>query len=119
MRVSPSTGRDGPLFAWPDGRPYLYKQFMTRLRTLPTLGQDDSTAYGAHSFRRGGATLAARAGLRAEEIKALGDWRSDTYQRYIAKDTACSTSKMLEYSTKKVTHTTSPYHRGGLENDVL
>ena len=46
-----------------------------------------SDKYGAHSFRRGGATLAADMGASVEQLKALGDWRSDAYQAYINPDT--------------------------------
>ena len=42
-----------------------------------------STNYSGHSFRSGCATSAAAAGMLDWEIKLLGRWASDTYQRYI------------------------------------
>lgn len=39
--------------------------------------------YSGHSFRSGSATTAAMAGLTDWEIKLLGRWTSDAYQRYI------------------------------------
>ena len=42
-----------------------------------------SQNYGGHSLRAGGATSAAKAGFMDWEIKALGIWVSDAYQRYI------------------------------------
>lgn len=95
MRVWPSTGTDCPIFVWPDGRPFLYHQFMTKLRTILVLLREDPRAYGTHSFRRGGATLAANAGVTSENIRALGDWHSDAYLRYVTPNVAQSTSMML------------------------
>jgi hypothetical protein len=46
------------------------------------IGMDPATVSG-HSFRRGGATFAALAGVPAELIKLQGDWRSDAYRLYI------------------------------------
>ena len=46
------------------------------------VGLDPNTVSG-HSFRRGGATFAALAGVPAELIKLQGDWRSSAYELYI------------------------------------
>ena len=46
------------------------------------VGSDPDTVSG-HSFRRGGATFAALAGVPAELIKLQGDWRSSAYELYI------------------------------------
>jgi hypothetical protein len=43
----------------------------------------DSTGYSGHSFRRGGATAASRVGIPGEEIKQLGRWSSNAFERYI------------------------------------
>ena len=40
-------------------------------------------AYSSHSYRSGCATTATMAGLSDWEIKLLGHWASDAYQRYI------------------------------------
>ena len=42
----------------------------------------DPSHYSGHSFRIGGATSASLAGLTDYEIKLLGRWNSDFYQRY-------------------------------------
>ena len=39
--------------------------------------------YSGHSFRRGAATSARRAGLSDEEIQSLGRWKSNSYRLYI------------------------------------
>ena len=51
--------------------------------------------YSGHSFRRGAATDAKRAGLSTELIKRMGRWKSDAYQLYIdlADDTILEASR--------------------------
>lgn len=41
------------------------------------------SGYSAHSFRRGGATLALLCGVPSEVIKAQGDWSSLAYLNYV------------------------------------
>ena len=43
----------------------------------------DVSAFGTHSFRRGGATLAFHSGVPVETIKHIGDWKSLAYTKYI------------------------------------
>jgi len=43
----------------------------------------DSRRFSTHSFRRGGASLAFRAGITGDTIKVLGDWQSEAYQVYL------------------------------------
>lgn len=44
--------------------------------------------YSGHSFRRGAATSAERAGLSRPQIKILGRWKSEAVERYIDKNPA-------------------------------
>ena len=44
--------------------------------------------YSGHSFRRGGATDAATAGLMDWELQLFGRWSSDAYQQYIQTPTS-------------------------------
>jgi hypothetical protein len=42
--------------------------------------------YSLHSLRRGGATSAAKLGLALEEIRSIGDWRSDAVRCYVSRE---------------------------------
>ena len=42
-----------------------------------------SNSYSGHSFRRGGCSLCFEAGLSITDIKLRGDWRSNSFERYI------------------------------------
>jgi len=44
---------------------------------------DNASRYTGHSFRRGGASFAFKAGLPGEYIQLAGDWKSDAYKSYI------------------------------------
>jgi len=60
-----------------------HSAFVKQLKLVLEQHGIDSRLYASHSFRRGGATFAFIAGASGELIKALGDWRSATYLRYI------------------------------------
>ena len=66
---------------------------------LTTVGISHVNMYSAHSFRRGGATWAFKAGVPPSLIQLQGDWKSQCYLRYI--DTTLSqrlitTAKMAQ-----------------------
>ena len=75
-------------FSWRDpsslrSRVFTYRRFMRLLRLfLSQLGYE-SSAFGTHSFRRGGATLALQAGVPISTIQLLGDWKSDSVLLYL------------------------------------
>jgi hypothetical protein len=80
-RFPQSTPTD-PLFARAHGHPFSRHYFIAALRAcLRHLGIGGH--YSSHSFRRGAATSARRAGLSDSEIQLLGRWQSDAYKRYI------------------------------------
>lgn len=68
----------GPLFMYDDG------SFLTR-RRLSSFVQAcfPGINVNTHSFRIGGASAAASAGIADSSIKILGRWSSDAYLRYI------------------------------------
>jgi len=65
-------------------RPLRYDHFIARFKGLLNQVGVDPAFFSGHSFRRGGATFARDAGVPDEIIKAMGDWLSEAWQRYIA-----------------------------------
>lgn len=72
-----------PLFQLPSRRAFTKKFLITAVRSLLPLINLDSSLYSGHSFRIGGATAAAAAGMTHYEIQILGRWRSDAYLLYV------------------------------------
>jgi hypothetical protein len=78
----PQPAPSNPLFTRAYGRPFSRQYLIAALRAcLKHLGIVGH--YSGHSFRRGAATSARRAGLSDSEIQMLGRWHSDAYKRYI------------------------------------
>ena len=69
-----------PLFdpGYPYTRTHVTQVLRNKLANLNIEGR-----YSGHSFRRGAATSARRAGLSEDEIQLLGRWKSDSYRLYI------------------------------------
>ena len=65
-------------------RPLRYDHFIKRFKGLLAQAGADPSCFSGHSFRRGGATFARDAGVPDNIIKAMGDWQSEAWQRYIA-----------------------------------
>ena len=70
----------GPLFIFRD------VTYLTRnnIRNLLRNSLPDIEHVSTHSFRRGGASYLAQAGLPHEVIQILGRWKSDSYRLYIS-----------------------------------
>ena len=77
-----------PLLTFHNGVYLSRTLLITNLKMYLALAGIDPQQYSSHSFRIGGATSAAAAGLADWEIKILGRWTSDTYQRYIRTPTS-------------------------------
>ena len=86
MELAPHTQLSEPAFiTYINGKvsPFTYAKFSTNLRnTLNNAGINPEN-YSGHSFRRGGATFAMRAGVPFPLIKCQGDWASDAFERYL------------------------------------
>ena len=67
--------------------------FSSALDTLLTLLKLDYRHYNTHSFRIGAATSAAQAMNPGSQIKVLGCWQSNAYQRYIKLTKKLATSQ--------------------------
>ncbi|MES9902602.1 MAG: hypothetical protein ABW168_07955 [Sedimenticola sp.] len=75
---------DSPLFSFTKSKAITYSMYQNKLKSLISdIGLNPSD-YSSHSFRRGGTTLAFRAGVPSELIQLQGDWRSDVYKKYLA-----------------------------------
>lgn len=103
-----SQGRsDGPLFGLSSGSTLTRSNMANYLSVLLRLLGIDSRSYSTHSFRIGGATSAATAGLKDYEIKLLGRWTSDYYKRYIRSPVSLFTS--IAEKISKTEHSTYQY----------
>ena len=62
---------------------YTYLQWQTRFKCLLARTGRDPAKFSSHSFRRGGASFAFQAGVPAATVKLIGDWRSDSFYKYL------------------------------------
>ena len=79
--------RSNALFIFENNVVLTKKLFVNQFRLLLALA-GYTGEYSGHSFRRGGATDAATAGLMDWELKLFGRWSSDAYQQYIQTRTS-------------------------------
>jgi hypothetical protein len=82
-RLTPRSSTEA-VFVLPSGeraRPIWFNALLKQ--TLSQMGVADAAKYSAHCLRIGAATSAALQGASADEIKALGRWRSVAYRGYI------------------------------------
>lgn len=83
ISMRPALLPEAPLFATTDGKPLPLRRVMAALRVLLHRAGIDTTGWRGLSFRRGGATSLAVAGVPDRMIKELGRWRSWIYSTYI------------------------------------
>jgi hypothetical protein len=84
----PPTARvpNGPLFVWSSGDILTRRALLSFTnRALKNIGIDLTKSFGI-SYRRGGATSLAMAGVPDRIIKIIGRWKSIVYSRYIDDD---------------------------------
>ena len=73
----------GPLFRLEDGRMLTRQLFKSAIdRVLCQLRLDNGN-FNTHSFRIGAATSAIEAGISDVQVKMMGRWKSEAYQRYV------------------------------------
>ena len=73
----------GPLFRFQSGHPLSRSIFVRSFKQALASANIDPNGFTGHSFRIGAATSAANKGMTDTQIKQLGRWKSDAYQRYI------------------------------------
>jgi len=87
FRTAPDIPATAPIFTYMgQGKQMVltYADFHKRLRSSLALCGINPKDYSAHSFRRGGASLALDCDVPIDLVRMQGDWKSDAYQRYIA-----------------------------------
>ncbi|CCX32755.1 Similar to PREDICTED: hypothetical protein LOC100635540 [Amphimedon queenslandica]; acc. no. XP_003390264 [Pyronema omphalodes CBS 100304] len=76
--------RRRPLFQRSNGRPFTRNYVIDSLRSL-TAAQIPGH-FSGHSFRRGAAATAQKAGLPQFQNQLLGRWKSDAFRAYVDAD---------------------------------
>ena len=71
------------LFVFKSGKTVPRMAFVKILKQCILLSNKDPELYKTHSFRIGGATLAAQVGLTHLQIQRLGRWRSNAFLKYL------------------------------------
>ena len=73
----------GPLFMTVDGLPVTRSWFSTQLSFAIQLCGLSPSRYKGHSFRIGAASHAAEQGFSDAQIRLLGQWKSNAFQKYL------------------------------------
>ena len=82
--VAPSQRPEDPLYQDSEGKPITYDYLHKMTRGMArAAGAKEPLMYLPHSYRIGGATSLAMAGVPASIIKEMGRWNSVCYQTYI------------------------------------
>jgi hypothetical protein len=84
MRQMVPVRQGQPAFKNAEGKAISREWVIHRLNTMMTRVGLGGLRYSGHSFRRGGATSLAAAGVQDHIIAKLGRWKSATYQLYVA-----------------------------------
>lgn len=63
--------------------PIIYSEFQKSIKIYLNMIGEKADLYSSHSFRRGGASFAFKAGVPSELIQLQGDWSSDAYKLYL------------------------------------
>ena len=86
MSFSPKVPPEGPAFALPYHAGHISLTASVFIQKVTRCLQEsgvDTSCFGGHSFRRGGASWGYANGLSTETIRILGDWKSSCYMNYV------------------------------------
>ncbi|XP_066439217.1 treacle protein-like isoform X1 [Eleutherodactylus coqui] len=73
-------------FVHAQGTPLTRFQFSAVFRSSLRAAGLNASEFGTHSFRIGAATMADAHGMKEEDVKRLGRWKSQAYKSYIRPD---------------------------------
>ena len=73
----------GPLLIFENGRMVTRQLFKSAIDSVLSQLHLNKGNFNTHSFRIGAATSAINSGIPAVQVKMLGRWKSDAYQRYV------------------------------------
>ena len=82
----PYIPEEAPLFSFSKGGKVFclsHTSFVAKLKNLISKAGLNAGDYSGHSFRRAGATYAWQHGMSVQLIMAQGDWKSDSWMRYV------------------------------------
>ncbi len=82
----------GPFFTDREGVGLTRRVFVEEVRKALAKKGASVEGISGHSFRIGAATAAAESGATAEEVKALGRWKSGAYSGYVRREEGGQTS---------------------------
>ena len=82
--------RSGALFITVDGAPVSRSYFSNQLSSAIQFCGLSPSVYKGHSFRIGAASHAADKGLSDAQIRLLGRWKSNAFQKYLRMPSLCS-----------------------------
>lgn len=71
--------------------------FVNRLRSILHDLKLPVDQFATHSFRRGGASYMLQSGISSEDIRILGDWKSNAYMDYIFHDSTSLQNIMRQF----------------------
>ena len=76
-------------FCHANGLPVTWYQFASILKKSMCASSYQQSNYRTHSFRIGATTAASKYGLKDEEIKSFGRWKSAAFKSYITFPSEC------------------------------
>ena len=106
------------LFQFRNGSHLTLPVFVSTVQRCLALGGFPPARYSGHSFRSGGATTAAAAGIPDWQIKVMGRWTSDAYQRYIRLGPQLLASASIQMAATP-TLSDAAQHSASLSKNVL
>jgi len=81
---TPDLPEDAPLCSIPGRGGFSTLPYKSIVDMVKSVAPVDQTAqYSSHSFRRGGASYMHSIGMTMDQIKFMGDWKSDCFRRYV------------------------------------